>query len=345
MKRTAERALANLEMRVANLEKSNHQRWIDVGFKTKETKRYRIRDLEKLEVMIFSLLFEGLDPVLIFKREVGRIETSLSRPLGRIIKALQQSGRPFEVELGAGTNLVKESGSEEVTLTLKGFYLRLNNSPFDAWKDPDSVEVEFLTKQRRFWNEAEPSINHSFRWLHKKQEWKITYNPIRGTLSSNIPTLLKASFAKNLVKHLKDYQENQELILKAFHEEIASWSEDFVKKYGVENFEGLVEDYAESIYRRQGEDEDWAEYGGRESAEKAVWEEVVIVAKKVSGLKEDPERPVFVFLIDFDPSLIHPSKKSVALVKWELTKQESWHAERYAKWGTLEKMRSLYNKS
>jgi hypothetical protein len=122
----------------------------------------------------------------------------------------------------------------------------------------------------------------------------------------------------------------------AIHEEIASWSEDFVKNYGVKNFGGLVEDYAESTYRQQGEDEAWAEYGGRESAEGAVWKNVVLADKKVSGLEEDPKRPVFLFLIDFDDT-----KNTAALVRWDFTSLIS----RDAKWGTLEKMRSLYNKS
>ena len=200
--------------------------------------------------------------------------------------------------------------------------------------------------RRRFYGEAGHTLNHSKEWLKKNSEMEITYNPIRGTLRSNIPLLLKASFAKDLLKHLESYQENKKLIVKAIRERIASWSEDFVKGYGIENFEGLVEDYAEAHYRRPYEDEDWCEYGGRESALEAVWEEVVLVAKKVSGLEKDPERPVFLFLIDFDPEgRVSRAKKSVALVKWDFTRQDDHEAEYEAKWGTMEKMRSLYNKS
>ena len=73
----------------------------------------------------------------------------------------------------------------------------------------------------------------------------------------------------------------------------------------------------------------------------------MLVAKKVSGLEEDPKRPVFLFLLDFDPDNLMPNvKNSVALVKWDFTMFESHsEAERDAKWGTMKKMRSLYDKS
>ena len=35
----------------------------------------------------------------------------------------------------------------------------------------------------------------------------------------NIPLLLKASFAKDLLKHLESYQENKKLIVKAIRED------------------------------------------------------------------------------------------------------------------------------
>jgi len=348
MKRTAEMALANLEMRIAKLEKAKYQKWIDVEFEKKKKKRH-IKDQTELKAMA-SQLNSWYDPEQdLSGRDLKSIETSLSRPLGRIIKVLQRSGLAFRVDLGTVTNLVKESGSEEVTLTFKSFYLRLYPSPFDAWHDPNSVEVKFLTNQRRFYGEADPNLNHSFEWLHKKQEWKIAYNPIRGTLSSNIPLLLKARFAKALSEHLKEFKKNQELLLKATHKAIASWSEDFIKGYGVENFDGLVEDYAEITRRRPYEDEDWHEHGGRESAKEAVWEEVVLVAKKVSGLEEDPKRPIFLFLLDFDPDNLMPNvKNSVALVKWDFTMSEdsySYDTGGDAKWGTMKEIRSLYNKS
>ena len=344
MKRTAEMALANLEMRIAKLEKAKYQKWIDVEFKT-TSKGHEIRNLRDLKIMMFQLN-SWYDPDLeISGREIKSIETSLSRPIKRIIQALKRSGEAFRVNSANPPNLIKKKGSEEVTLTFESFHLGFWN-PFLAWQDANNVEVKYIRENKKFYGEAEHTLNHSFEWLYRGKNWEITYNPVRGTLRSNIPLLLKASFAKSLSKHLSDYQENEKLIVKAIHEGIASWSEDFVKGYGVENFDGLVEDYAEAHYRRPYEDEDWCEYGGRESALEAVWEEVVLVAKKVSGLEKDPERPVFLFLIDFDPDgRIAKAKKSVALVKWDFTRQDDYEAEYEAKWGTMEKMRSLYNKS
>ena len=89
MKRTAEMALANLEMRIAKLEKAKYQKWIDVEFKT-TFKGYEISDLRELKVMMFQLN-SWYDPDLeISGREIKSIETSLSRSIKRIIQALKR---------------------------------------------------------------------------------------------------------------------------------------------------------------------------------------------------------------------------------------------------------------
>jgi len=335
MKRTAEMALANLEMRTAKLEEAEYQEWVDMDFKT-TSRSFESGSQKDLKATIFQLN-PGYDFDLpLSGKGMKSIVTSLFRPLKRIIEVLEKSGMSFKVVFKIRPTLIKKSGSEEVTLTFENFFLCIYSSPFKVWQDPNDVEANFDYKARRFYATAPPSLNHSLEWLNKKQDWKITYNPIRGTLNSNIPLLLKASFAKALSKHLKDYQENRKLISKAIHEKIASWSEDFVKGYSVEKFDMLVEEYAEDNYRRPHEDEDWHEYGGRESAVEHVWENVVLADKKVSGLEGDPKRPVFLFLIDFDDT-----KNTAALVRWDFTSLSS----RDVKWGTLEKMRSLYNKS
>jgi hypothetical protein len=205
MKKTAEMALANLEMRTAKLEEAEYQEWVDMDFKT-TSRSFEIGSQKDLKATILQLNPWYDFDLSLSGKGMKSIVTSLFRPLKRIIEVLEKSGMSFKVVFKIRPTLIKKSGSEEVTLTFENFFLRIYSSPFKVWKDPNDVEANFDYKARRFYATAPPSLNHSLEWLNKKQDWKITYNPIRGTLRSNIPLLLKASFAKALSKHLKDYQ-------------------------------------------------------------------------------------------------------------------------------------------
>ena len=124
-------------------------------------------------------------------------------------------------------------------------------------------------------------------------------------------------------------------------QKMEDWAQRFLKDFDVlEEFEWIYEDVVHYLYYRQGEDEAFYEYGGYEQGLETVKDDATVLAKKVD--LDDPERPIFSWLITVDPDESYAKEKTACLIRWDYTREKDYRA--FERWGTLNEMRRLYRR-
>jgi len=337
---TASQKIAHLENRVARLEKHNYQYWIDQEYRETYDYHLPLEDPKRFEGMLTRLgWFEGDGSESLFSedgysvKEIDGMADALFRPLKRFVQALKGYKN---VRLAIfKISIEKKKGSEDATLKFS-IDIRGNPSPIIDTADLRVREGQPFTLSYEFDNESTKPIEVF------KGEHRIVFNPIRRKLISSSP-LLKRRNVVSLVQALdeiakkRSMMENKELLTS----KIESWSQKFLKEFDVlEEFEWIYDDVVHYLWYRQGEDEAYYEYGGYKQGLESVREDATVLAKKVD--LDDPERPIFSWLITVDPDDSYAKEKTACLIRWDYTKEKDYKVKE--RWGTLNEMKRLYNK-
>jgi len=316
MRRTASEVIRSLEMRVAKLESGS---WLELDFKlNKLNLRGELKMKGLLEFLISGLNKEIGDPML-----VERVQYALFRPI-RTIVAHFQKGLGHEPNIKRMT-IEKKKGSSEVTLNMS-LHLKLfvNDDPNFM-----SVSVEEGQLNNKDISDAFSPYFPRRRQLPLSELFtkavSVSYDPIKRQITSDTPILIKSSLSSKLSKEIELFKADRESEETLVRDWIRDWGNSYLQEankmildndFDTDSFKKPFRRLALAIYDAldeyidqrmpYGDDEYWYSSGSEKGTRDYLLEDMdvkkssVLVDSKVLGLEDDPQRPLFVFLIDIE---------------------------------------------